>query len=146
MTDKFTQSIDAWVAQTKERLDAVQGRAVELLGEELAKTRPDGGRVPFLTGNLARSLLASKSGMPNTKDGPFAGNNIGLIAATLKANETVYIGYQAIYAARRNYGYVGADKLGRVYNEQGAYFVEGAIAEWPNIVKKAVEEIKSSAL
>ena len=141
----FTESIDAWVAQTRERLDAVHGRSVELLGEELAKTKPEGGRVPFMTGNLARSLLASKQGMPNVADGPYAGSNIGLIAATLKADETVFIGYQAIYAARMNFGYVGADSLGRVYNQQGNYFIEGAVAEWPNIVKNAVTEIKGSA-
>jgi len=138
----FTESIDAWVTETKERINAAHGRSVELLGEELAKTKPEGGRVPFLTGNLARSLLASKSGMPNVADGPYAGSNIGLIAATLKADETVYIGYQAIYAARMNFGYVGADRLGRVYNQQGNYFIEGAVAEWPNIVKTAVSEIK----
>lgn len=141
----FTESIDEWVAQTKERLDAVHGRSVELLGEELAKTKPEGGKVPFMTGNLARSLLASKQGMPNVADAPYVGSNIGLIAATLKADETVYIGYQAIYAARMNYGYIGADSLGRVYNQQGNYFVEGAVAEWPNIVKNAVTDIKGSA-
>lgn len=141
----FTESIDAWVAETKERLDAVHGRSVELLGEQLAKTKPEGGRVPFMTGNLARSLLASKSGMPNVADGPYAGSNIGLVAATLKADETVWISYQARYAARQNFGYVGADKLGRVYNQQGNYFIEGAVAEWPNIVKNAVTDIKGSA-
>ena len=141
----FTESIDAWVAQTKERLNAVHGRSVELLGEELAKTKPEGGKVPFMTGNLARSLLASKSGMPNTTDGPYAGSNIGLVAATLKADETVYIGYQAKYAARQEFGFVGADSLGRVYNQQGNYFIEGAVAEWPNIVKNAVTDIKGSA-
>ena len=139
----FTESIDAWVAETKERLNAVHGRSVELLGEELAKTKPEGGKVPFLTGNLARSLLASKSGMPNTTDGPYAGSNIGLIAATLKADETVFIGYQAKYSFRQNYGYVGEDRLGRIYNQQGNYFVENAVAQWPIIVSKAVSDIKS---
>ncbi len=145
MTDKFTESINAWVSQTKERIDAVHARSLELLGEELAKTKGEGGKLPFLTGNLARSLLASKQGMPNVADGPFAGSNIGLVAATLKADETVFIGYQAIYAARMNFGYVGADSLGRVYNQQGNYFIEGAVAEWPNIVKNAVTDIKGSA-
>ena len=138
----FTESIDAWAAQTKERIDAVYARSVELLGEEMAKSRNEGGRVPFLTGNLTRSLLASKSGMPNVSDGPYAGSNIGLIAATLKADETVYIGYQAKYAARQNYGYVGSDSLGRVYNQQGAYFVDHAVANWPTIVTKAIKEVK----
>ena len=145
MTDKFSESIDAWVSQTKERIDAVHARSFELLGEELAKTKGEGGRVPFKVGNLARSLLASKQGMPNVADGPFAGSNIGLVAATLKADETVFIGYQAIYAARMNYGYVGADSLGRVYNQQGNYFIEGAVAQWPEIVKAAVADIKSNS-
>lgn len=138
----FTESIDAWAAQTKERLDVVYARSVELLGEEMAKSRNEGGRVPFLTGNLTRSLLASKSGMPNVSDGPYAGSNIGLIAATLKADETVYIGYQAKYAARQNYGYVGSDSLGRVYNQQGAYFVDHAVANWSSIVNKAIKEVR----
>ena len=43
-----------------------------------------------------------------------------------------------------NFGYVGADSLGRVYNQQGHYFVEGAVAKWPEIVKAAVTDIKSS--
>ncbi len=139
----FTETIDAWVSQTQERIDAVHARSFELLGEELAKTKGEGGRLPFLTGNLARSLLASKSGMPNTTDGPYAGSNIGLVAATLKADETVFVGYQAKYSFRQNYGYVGADKAGRVYNQQGHYFVESAVAQWPKIVAQAVSEIKS---
>ena len=145
MTDKFSESIDAWVSQTKERIDAVHARSFELLGEELAKTKGEGGRVPFKVGNLARSLLASKQGMPNVADGPFAGSNIGLVAATLKANETVFVGYQAKYSFRQNFGYVGEDSLGRIYNQQGSYFVENAVAEWPNIVKNAVTDIKGSA-
>lgn len=142
MAKSFSQAVEDWVSQTEERIDAVYARSVELLGEEMAKTRNEGGRVPFLTGNLARSLLASKSGMPNTTDGPFGGSNVGLVAATLKAKETVWLGYQANYAARQNYGYVGSDSLGRVYNQQGAYFVDHAAANWPNIVTKAIKEVK----
>ena len=141
----FSKNISDWVSQTVERIDAVHARSFELLGEELAKTKGEGGKLPFLTGNLARSLLASKQGMPNVADGPFAGSNIGLVAATLKANETVFVGYQAKYSFRQNYGYVGADSLGRVYNQQGHYFVEGAVAKWPEIVKAAVTDIKSSS-
>lgn len=144
MAKSFSQAVDEWASQTEERLDAVYARSVELLGEEMAKSRNEGGRVPFLTGNLTRSLLASKSGMPNVADGPYTGSNIGLIAATLKADETVYIGYQAKYAARQNYGYVGSDSLGRVYNQQGAYFVDHAVANWPSIVNKAIKEVRGS--
>lgn len=144
MAKSFSQAVDDWASQTEERLDAVYARSVELLGEEMAKSRNEGGRVPFLTGNLTRSLLASKTGMPNVSDGPFAGSNVGLVAATLKAKETVWLGYQANYAARQNYGYVGSDSLGRVYNQQGAHFVDHAVANWPTIVTKAIKEVRGS--
>lgn len=142
MTKSFSQSVGDWVSQTEERIDAVYARSVELLAEEMAKTRDEGGRVPFLTGNLARSLLASKSGMPNVAEGPFSGSNVGLITATLTAKETVWLGYQANYAARQNYGYVGSDSLGRVYNQQGAHFIDHAVANWPTIVTRAIKEIR----
>ena len=144
MAKSFSQVVDDWASQTEERIDAVHARSVELLGEEMAKTRNEGGRVPFLTGNLARSVLASKTGMPNVSDGPFEGSNVGLVAATLKARETVWLGYQAKYAPRRNYGYVGSDSLGRVYNQQGAYFIDHAVANWPSIVSKAIKEVRGS--
>jgi hypothetical protein len=142
----FSETLSKWVRETTERVEAVYARSFELLGEELAKTKPEGGNVPFMTGNLARSLLASKSGMPDTSDGPYSGQDFGLVSATLKADETVYIGYQAVYARRRNYGYVGADSLGRVYNEAGDHFVETAAAEWKSIVIKATAEVKGLAL
>ena len=144
MAKSFSKAVDDWTSQTEERLDAVYARSVELLGEEMAKSRNEGGRVPFLTGNLTRSLLASKSGMPNVSDGPFGGSNVGLVAATLKAKETVWLGYQANYAKRMEFGFIGADALGRVYNQQGAHFVSHAVANWPSIVNKAIKEVRGS--
>ena len=144
MAKSFSQAVDDWASQTEERLDAVYARSVELLGEEMTKSRNEGGRVPFLTGNLTRSLLVSKAGMPNVSDGPFGGSNVGLVAATLKAKETVWLGYQANYAARQNYGYVGSDSLGRVYNQQGAHFVDHAVTNWSTIVTKAIKEVRGS--
>ena len=138
----FSDQVGAWAAQTKRRLDAVYARSVEILGEELSTTTAEGGNVPIQTGNLANSLLASKSGMPPTSSGPFAGSNVGLITATIRANQTVWLGYQATYARRVNSGFVGADGRGRVYNQQGAHFVESAVAKWPQIVNQAVSEIK----
>ena len=82
--------------------------------------------------------------MPKTAEGPFPGSNIGLITATLAADQPLWIGYTANYARRTNFGFVGADSLGRVYNQAGNYFVEGAIAEWGNIVAKAAKELQTS--
>lgn len=137
----FSQQVGKWASQSKERMTAVRQRSVELLGEEMAKTKPQGGRVPFQTGNLARSLLASTSGMPKASDGLYSGSNVGAVAATLAIDQPVWLGYQANYARRMNYGFVGADALGRVYNQPGHYFVEGAIANWQQIVARAISEI-----
>lgn len=138
----FADQVGQWIAESEERLTAARRRAIEIAGEEAAKTKPQGGRVPFMTGNLARSLLASTSGMPKTAEGPFTGSNVGAVAATLQLDQPVWIGYQANYARRANYGFVGADSKGRVYNQPGNYFLEALIAEWPNIVARAVAEIK----
>lgn len=141
----FAKQIGAWASETQERLTAVHRRYVVLLGEEMSTTKPQGGRVPFDTGNLARSLLASTQAMPKTAEGPFDGGDVGLVAATLQPHEPVWIGYQAKYSRRRNYGFVGQDKLGRTYNESGDHFVEGAIAKWPQIVAQAAKETQANA-
>lgn len=141
----FAKQIGAWASETQERLTAVHRRSVVLLGEEMSTTKPQGGRVPFDTGNLARSLLASTASMPKTSEQPSAGSNVGLVAATLQPSEAVWLGYQAVYARRMNYGFVGADSLGRVYNQSGNHFVEGAIAKWPQIVSQAIKETQANA-
>src|SRR5574344_1926165 len=133
----FSDQLSAWAKATEKRTEAVYRRSVELLAEEMTRTKANGGRVPLDTGNLYRSLLASKQAMPRTAAGPFPGFDIGAITASLKMSEPVWLGYQAVYAARRNFGYVGTDSLGRRYNESGDHFVEGAIAQWPQIVAKA---------
>lgn len=137
----FASDIEKWCKETPERVNAVRKRAIELLADEMTTTNRNGGKVPFKDGNLAKSLLASTQGMPKTSETPVAGENIGLVTATLQPDQPVWLGYQAIYARRMNYGFVGADSLGRVFNQEGHYFVEGAIAKWPEFVKEASEEI-----
>lgn len=140
----FAESVGGWASATERRLSAVHKRAIEKLAMEMTRTRAEGGNVPVDTGNLYRSLLASTTAMPKTAEGPFAGSNVPSVIATLRMNDTLWIGFQARYARRINFGFVGADALGRVYNQQGAHFVERAIAMWPQIVREAVEEVKNA--
>lgn len=142
MAKSFSEQIGAWASSTEKRIDAVYARSIELLAEEMSKTTKEGGKVPIDTGNLANSLLASKQGMPATSDGPFTGSNVGIITATIRANQSAWLGYQAKYARRVNNGFIGADSRGRVYNQRGAHFVETAVANWSNIVETAVKEIR----
>lgn len=140
----FSATVGAWARKSEARLTATRRRAVELLAEDMATTKPNGGRVPFLTGNLARSLLASTQGMPTISNSISFGGNVGIVTATLRMDQPVWIGYQAAYARRQNYGFVGADSLGRVYNQPGSYFVEGAIANWQQIVARAAKELQNA--
>ena len=144
---QFHDLIDSWTKETEQRMTAVWRQSIDDLADTMNKTRSNGGRLPHLTGNLMRSLLASTSAMPSTggPDAKYSGQDVGLVTAGLQLDQTVWLGYQAIYARRLNYGFVGQDSLGRTYNQAGAHFVEGAIAEWPNIVRMAVSKIKAGA-
>ena len=146
----FADLVGEWAAETQERIDVVYARSVEMLGDELAMTRPMGGRVPFMTGNLARSLLASTTAMPSqgVADATYSGgvgSSLSIITATLTAQEQVWLGYQANYAHRLNYGFVGQDSLGRNINQEGAHFVEYAASLWPTIVALAAEDVRTNA-
>lgn len=141
----FASAIGKWASATEQRIDAVHKKSLEKLAVEMTRTRAEGGAVPFQTGNLYRSHTASLNGMPITSDGPFTGSNATAVIATMRIDQPIWMGYQAKYARRRNSGFVGADSLGRVYNENGAYFVERAINMWPQIVAAAVAEVRSGA-
>ena len=144
---QFADTVDAWAKETEQRMTAVWRQSIDDLADHMNTTRDNGGRLPKLTGNLMRSLLASTSAMPSTggPDAKYSGQDVGLVTAGLRLDQTVWLGYQAIYARRLNYGFVGEDSLGRNYNQAGAHFVEGAIADWPNIVRMAVSKIKAGA-
>ena len=144
---QFADTVDAWTKETEDRMRRVWVAAIDDLADTMNKTRANGGRLPHLTGNLMRSLLASTSAMPATgePDAKYSGQDVGLVTAGLRLDQTVWLGYQAIYARRLNYGFVGEDSLGRTYNQAGAHFVEAAIADWPNIVRMAVSKIKAGA-
>lgn len=141
----FMDTINAWTAKTEKRTTAVYARFIELLADDMITTVQYGGHLPHRTGNLMRSLLASTSGPPST-GGPgaqFAGQDIGLVTAGLKFGQDVWIGYQAIYARRMNYGFKGADSLGRVYNQEGFGFLEAALAKAPQLAAQAAAEVQA---
>lgn len=140
----FAKSIGAWASATEKRIDAVHKGSLEKLSMEMTRTVSEGGNVPLDTGNLYRSLAADNNAMPKTADGPFTGSNATAVIAKTRIDQPVWFGYQAGYARRMNFGFVGADSLGRVYNQNGYHFVERAISMWPQIVSETVQELKNA--
>lgn len=137
-------TVGAWARESIARIEAVHKRSIEMLGDEMTRAKANGGRLPVESGNLQRGLLASQDSMPKTITEKSIGMDIGAFVATMDTSKPAWLGFSPVYSRRMNYGFVGADKLGRVYNQAGNYFVEGAIAEWQNIVRRAAEDVKNT--
>lgn len=122
---------------------AVRQISVQELAREMTLTVAEGGRVPVKTGNLSRSLGIQVNAPLTVKEGAvFASQDFGAVLLSLTGDETIYLGYQAAYARRMNYGFVGTDALGRSYNQSGYGFVEAARSKWPQIVAAATVKVQ----
>lgn len=134
---KFSDTVKQFTVDAGKNTDVVLRASVHELYKEVINPKLHGGNLPHDTGNLGRSVSVSKIAMPrvDTEEKKYsAGNNEGVINS-VDAGDTIYIGFQANYAARQNFGFTGTDSLGRVYNQSGAHFIEKAEAKWPQIVK-----------
>lgn len=120
-------------------LTALLRNSVQALAKVASTTIPNGGRVPVKTGNLARSVVVDNQ-PPRVIEG-LATGDYSLGIANIRLGETVYIGWQAVYARRMNYGFVGTDSLGRNYNQAGFGFAEAAAAQWPAIVQEQATKL-----
>jgi hypothetical protein len=65
-----------------------------------------------------------------------AKGDFSLGIANIKPGETIFLGWTAKYSRRLNFGFVGADSLGRVYNQSGYGFAEATATKWPAIVQR----------
>lgn len=135
----FSATIDAWVAETEERLTAVFKQSAQEVFSDAQKTRSEGGNMRVDTGFLRASAQASTQQMPQIKDGarPKVGGQyaysvspIALVIAGAKLGQTIYFGYTAEYAAVREY-------------HDG--FVRLAAQNWQDIVNRVTEEAKRRA-
>ncbi|AJA07459.1 hypothetical protein SKP52_02620 [Sphingopyxis fribergensis] len=129
----------AWAGNTGERLTALLRNSVQELAKVASTTIPNGGRVPVVTGNLARSVVVDTK-EPKVIEG-LATGDYSLGIANIKPGDTIWIGWQAKYSKRVNYGFVGADSLGRVFNQSGAGFAEATAAKWPSILQAEASKL-----
>jgi hypothetical protein len=141
----FSKQLQDWTNATQDRIEAVHRTSVDMLAQEMVRTKANGGNLPVDTGNLARGLLASQTAMPKTSDQPSVGMDVGAFTVTMDVSKATWLGFQPRYSRVANYGFVGADKLGRVHNREGNHFIERAVAMWPQIVAAAVADVKSNS-
>ena len=155
MTTSFAASVADWVHEVEGANEAIWRESVQELAHELDVTVPQGGNVPIDTGFLRASLMASTAMMPVIEAtsrppssagpgsyGPSAGQVEAVIAGA-DLGETIYLGYTAAYALRQNYGFTGADPLGRHHSPSGHLFVERAAQKWPTIVDRVSQRLSA---
>lgn len=141
----FAAQVSEWAKAELEREEAIFHEAAQTVANEVRTPVAEGGRMPIDTGNLRRSLMASTADMPTIREGKteFQDSGIELVIAGSQLGDTVYLGFQAAYAARMNYGFVGTDSLGRTYNQTGFGFVDAVAQRWPQIVTQAEAKVRA---
>lgn len=142
----FAAKLSDWAKETEKRMQAVFRQSAQTVANEVRKPKGKGGHLPVDTGNLRRSLIASTVEMPTTSaqaEFPDKTENIKLTIAGMKLGETVYLGFQAAYARRQEYGFQGEDALGRTYHQAGNGFVRLTAQRWGSIVEETARKLKS---
>jgi hypothetical protein len=122
-------TLDQWTKKTERRIDAVLKDATQSVVAVAQVTKAKGGRMPVDTGNLRNSLQSSIAG------GAFAEGEAShiLVAPQMKGGDVATFTWTAEYAAAVNNGNNG---------RPGAHFVEGAVDEWPAIVRASIRKAK----
>lgn len=133
---KFIVDVSRWEAKFKQNFEAFMQQCI-LDVCELAIMN-----TPVDTGNLrgqwqpSFGAPASASGNPTDPSGVAAMTRIALAVKNVRAGASkLYVTNGAAYARRLEYGFVGPDSLGRVYNQKGRFYVTRAAKRWPAIVK-----------
>ena len=132
-------TLDQWTKKTEKRIDAVLTDATQTTIAIAQTSKGNGGRMPVITNNLRGSLESSIAGGASGK----GEKSHILVAPLMKGGDLATFTWTAAYARRVNNGFTGADSLGRNYSQAGAHFVEGAVDQWPAIVRASIAKAKA---
>lgn len=134
MAATFDVQIAAWVAKAKGRQREFCIEFVQDLAQAVVEA------TPVKTGFLRASWWAS-IGTPVANEGGGSVAAMNLVAATIVPGDVYYLTNGAKYARRVEYGFVGADSLGRQYNQAPRAFVRGTVARAADIADAAASRV-----
>lgn len=134
----FAQAVGEWVAESEKRTVAVLKTAVQEVVKNAQRPVAQGGRMPVKEGNLRNSLVVTING---SKVGGGGDSYVSAIPM-MKAGDLLFVGWTAEYSRRMEYGFNGADSLGRVYSFTGYGFLRGAVELWPRIVRDTAQSFE----
>ena len=122
--------LDQWTKKTEKRIDAVLKDATQSVVAVAQQTKAKGGRMPVDTGNLRNSLQSSVAGGAMNE----GASSYILVAGNMNGGDVATFTWTAEYAAAVNNGNRG---------RPGAHFVEGAVDQWPAIVRASIRKAKA---
>lgn len=135
----FAATIDAWAAESGDRLERIWKASAQQLGS-IANNA-----VPIDTGFARASFRASTESMPaidknaTNKGGTAVAQSFGEISATIAGatlGQTLYLGWVAAYIVSLEFGHSKQAPQG---------FARIAAAQWPTIVSSVVSDAKARA-
>jgi hypothetical protein len=136
----FTAQINAWVAATKERGEAVFKQSAQEVIETMQTPVAAGGNMPVDTGFLRASLRTTlnaptQGGLANPgTPAQYDSGSVSLAINGAGLGDTIYAVYTANYASFVEYGSRG---------RPGRGFVRLAAQQWPQIVDQVAKEAQS---
>lgn len=146
MTGSFAAQVSDWCRETEGAAEATLQLAAQMVFNQVRTTYNEGGRLPIDNGDLRRSIVADAQSMPGvdpTKTEFTDKSAASLeILGSMELGTVSYIGVTAAYGPRMEYGFVGTDSLGRVYNQTGFGYIAAEQQAWPQTVAKAGAQIQ----
>ena len=122
--------LDQWTKKTQRRIDAVLKDATQTVISVAQTPKSKGGRLPVDSGNLRNSLVSTIAGGASGQ----GEESYIMAAATMTGGDVATFTWTAEYAAAVNNGNRG---------RPGAHFVEGAVDQWPAIVRASIAKAKA---
>lgn len=140
----FAATVGEWVAQTKERMEAIRRESAQRVVEIMQTPVAMGGNMPVDTGFL-RASLQGQVGMGNfsAKLKPegvakftYDGGEVSLVIASASPADPITFAYTANYAQHVEYGARG---------RPGRRFVALAAQQWQRVVTEVATEAQKRA-
>jgi hypothetical protein len=118
-----------WSQKAKDNAAFVVIQSIDDVSRIAQTPKAKGGRMPVDKSFLRNSYRAGLNGSTGLK-----GPDVYVAAlAGMEMGDTFTARWTADYALRMERGFSGPDSLGRVYSQQGNFFMRSALAQWQAI-------------
>jgi hypothetical protein len=143
-TLSFAAQVAGWAEKVPDAIESVRNESAKDVVREMNTPDFEGGKLPWETGFLWASLMASTAAMPsiNPNAHPVAGQlyrfDFGTIEAIITGSsleDDLFFGYTAAYAGHQEYGANGRAPAG---------FVRGAVQNWDVHVNRNAETVRKA--